>query len=100
MIKVGDKVICIKSTGFTEKYLKKHPKWCAQVKHPKIGRRYTIRGFYHYKGSDSISVCLEEIKGNPMHKGGVECHFPIEWFEKADVISIEKKEIEKKLNYN
>lgn len=103
MVQVGDTVICLKVKPFSDEFKRKHSEWCAQVKQPKVGKRYTIRGFYHYKDSKIISVCLEEIRNTAMQGNStskIEVHFPIDWFEKADVLSIKRVAIEKELNLN
>lgn len=94
MLKVGDKVICIKTSKIKDKFIDIYK----DIKYPKVGSRYTIDGFHHYSDSKYISVRLVEIKNDVGI--GVEIHFPIRWFELENTISIEKELIKKELILN
>jgi hypothetical protein len=99
MFRVGDKIVCIKVKNFNQEFREKYPEIVRRTTLPKVGKRYTVRGFHHYEDNDYISITLNEIR-NSMEGLHIEIHFPIDWFEKEGVLSIKKKELEESICLN
>ena len=71
MLKVGDKVVCVKTNKIKDKF----NELC--VNYPKVNGRYTIRGFYHYSDSKYISVRLSLER---QHNNGCEYTYKSTFF--------------------
>ncbi len=99
MIDIGENIVCIKTGSFSPSFMESFPNLpYERVIMPKVGKRYTVRGFFHYEKQNYLSIVLEEI--NNINFPNIELHFPIHWFEGTSVISLEKEKIEEELMLN
>ena len=80
-MKVGSIVECVKPSGWPEAFP------MLNVKIPKVGRVYTVRGIYEKDGYQT-GLYLEEIVNDPLPFVNVEPSFKIDEFRELELDSI------------